>query len=51
MAGARPIQPGNEFFALNSDFSYLSLDPLGLRRPAQVEIYLDNLRRPMKFLA
>jgi len=29
---------GTKFLALNSDFSNLSLDPLGLRRPVQVSI-------------
>jgi len=38
MAGGRPRQLVYESFSLNADFSNLSLDPLGSRRPAQAGI-------------
>jgi len=38
MAGDRPRQPKTKFLALNSDFMNSGLDPLGLRRSAQLSI-------------
>jgi len=38
MAEDRPRQPAYEFSASNIDFSSLSPDPLGLKRPAQVGV-------------